>query len=226
MGRYPRGFFRFGVGCLRWLERSQAYQYLLRDEYPPYSINADARPGHEAVSAVIGFPLFVGYIALSLLPFGGLLGTGTTTVQAGVLSSRSALVGRPAGTANGLRVTLESYNDAATGPSGNKAAARGDRWISFGVDADKDGFWPVFYSPFGFTMTDCNNGAHAVGATRTAEGHAARGMIFFSSDQHETATVYFEIPTGVNPCRLTYSNGRGRVRFIFDRPHTVTTARR
>jgi hypothetical protein len=38
-GSYPDGLYRFGVGCLRWLLRVEAYLLLLVDEYPPFSFN-------------------------------------------------------------------------------------------------------------------------------------------------------------------------------------------
>lgn len=37
-GRFPRGMFDFVVGVLRWNYRVTAYAYLLRDEYPPFSL--------------------------------------------------------------------------------------------------------------------------------------------------------------------------------------------
>jgi hypothetical protein len=37
-GRYPRGLFDFVVGVTRWNQRANAYIYLLRDEYPPFSL--------------------------------------------------------------------------------------------------------------------------------------------------------------------------------------------
>jgi hypothetical protein len=36
-GAYPQGLYDFGVGCLAWLIRVEAYMLLLVDEYPPFS---------------------------------------------------------------------------------------------------------------------------------------------------------------------------------------------
>ena len=37
-GRYPEGLYTFGVGVQRWTLRVQAYLFLMRDEYPPFSL--------------------------------------------------------------------------------------------------------------------------------------------------------------------------------------------
>ncbi|OGO49788.1 MAG: hypothetical protein A2148_07350 [Chloroflexi bacterium RBG_16_68_14] len=36
--RFPESLFRFVVGVLRWQFRVNAYAYLMRDEYPPFSM--------------------------------------------------------------------------------------------------------------------------------------------------------------------------------------------
>ncbi|HEY9517560.1 MAG TPA: DUF4389 domain-containing protein [Gemmatimonadaceae bacterium] len=38
-GRFPESLYRFGVGVLRWNTRVEAYLLLLRDEYPPFSLD-------------------------------------------------------------------------------------------------------------------------------------------------------------------------------------------
>ena len=43
-GRYPRAFFDFNVGISRWISNVFAYSALLRDEYPPFSMDAGAYP--------------------------------------------------------------------------------------------------------------------------------------------------------------------------------------
>lgn len=37
-GKFPRGMFDFVAGMLRWSLRLNAYTYLMRDEYPPFSL--------------------------------------------------------------------------------------------------------------------------------------------------------------------------------------------
>jgi hypothetical protein len=37
-GRYPDGLWQFGEGVMRWILRVEAYILLLRDEYPPFSL--------------------------------------------------------------------------------------------------------------------------------------------------------------------------------------------
>ena len=37
-GRFPAGFYRFGVGVLQWNIRVEAYVLLLHDEYPPFRL--------------------------------------------------------------------------------------------------------------------------------------------------------------------------------------------
>ncbi|MGE5100850.1 MAG: DUF4389 domain-containing protein [Deltaproteobacteria bacterium] len=38
-GSYPEVLYRFGVGYLRWSLRVEAYLLLMRDEYPPFSLD-------------------------------------------------------------------------------------------------------------------------------------------------------------------------------------------
>ncbi|MQA73685.1 MAG: DUF4389 domain-containing protein [Solirubrobacterales bacterium] len=40
--RYPEGLFNYMAGVLRWEWRVLAYVYLLRDEYPPFSLGEEA----------------------------------------------------------------------------------------------------------------------------------------------------------------------------------------
>lgn len=37
-GSYPEGLYRFAVGVMRWHVRVESYMLLMRDEYPPFSM--------------------------------------------------------------------------------------------------------------------------------------------------------------------------------------------
>jgi hypothetical protein len=39
-GNYPEGLYRFSVGVMRWDTRVETYMLLMRDEYPPFSLEA------------------------------------------------------------------------------------------------------------------------------------------------------------------------------------------
>jgi hypothetical protein len=50
--QYPRGLFKFNVGVRRWQANVNAYTWLLRDEYPPFSFD----PGQYPVAFEVDYP--------------------------------------------------------------------------------------------------------------------------------------------------------------------------
>ena len=202
--RYPCGLFKFAVGVIRWQERVYAYLFLLCDEYPPYSINADARPGNEVVSTIIGMPLFAAYITISVLPLFGVFG-GSTTVHAS-LSTTAIQRERPSGTSGSLRITLLDYvgNDASAGAF----PQAGYKFVSFDVRAEKDGFFPTFFWPVFLSAKTCTGYSHGIDASVSAIPF----RVFWRGGSTET-TAYFEIPRNASVCELTYLGSR--IRFVF-----------
>ena len=214
-GRYPRGLFKFSVGVQRWYQRQFAYLYLLRDEYPPYSINADARPGNEVLSLILGVPLFFLYIGLQLLPFAGLLGNDRQTVVVhSSLTSGALLRERPSGGANGVHVTLVEYNDDATIPSGTRRALPfGYHYVSVRVEAKHEGRWPSFFTPYFFRLHDCFDNGYSPREIRSEKGTFGFGLWWFRGST--AGEMFFEVPRGFKPCNLIYHSGRGEVHFEF-----------
>lgn len=205
-GRYPRGLFRFNVGVMRWYNRMTAYIYLLRDEYPPYSIGADARPGNEVISAIIGLPLLAGYIALyAAFIVGPMLSGGETVrVNAALLESPVALErAAPSASGSGLRITLLAYDDAPRLSVG-ELPRPGYRIVEFRLVAEKDSWLPVFYTPYLFMLEDCFGYAHPVDFEQT-ENSAPIFEMFWRGGSDDSF-IYFEFPANEVPCALNYFN--------------------
>lgn len=186
-GHYPKGLFKFSTGVGRWYFRQQSYLYLLRDEYPPYSVNAEARPGNEVVSAIIGAPLLVLYIGVQVAAT-ALFATGETTRA--TLSTIGA--SHPSATGSGVRITLLDYD--------------GDTFVhEFEVEAEKDGWFPTFYSPYLLALEPCVQ--RFDGASYSPEEVDGTAFDFFWSGGRERSTVLF-ITDGEPICALTYITTR------------------
>jgi len=220
-GRYPRGLFKFAVGAIRWQMRIAAYLYLLRDEYPPYSINAGARPGNEVVSAIIGVPLLVLILVFSALPFLAMLGNETDTVRVqSPLTSATISIERPSGEANGVRVTLLGYNDNARAPLNVRIEEKpGYHVVSFRVRAEKDGFLPAFFTPFLFRLNGCDDDGYSPVAATSSDAGFMFGVYWFRGGAE--GNTYFQVPDAFQACDLTYRAGLGTITFAFDRAATA-----
>ncbi len=208
-GQYPRGLFRFSVGVGRWYQRQFAYLLLLRDEHPPYSINADARPGNEWVSGMIGLPFFVAYVALYSVQLSSVFRGGATTTTA--LSATAIERDHPSVHAGSLRITLLDYNPDASSSDARKTARVGYQIVSFRVESEKDGLLPTFFSPYVFSATTCRNFSHGVLAVQ----HETTDFDLYWTGGHDTATIYFEIPKTTSVCELSYYSSFRPLKFKF-----------
>ena len=179
--------------------RQFAYLTLLRDEYPPYSINADARPGNEVVSGVIGLPFFAAYVALYAIQFQTLF-SGADTVQAS-LAPGSISRQRPSAKAGSLRLTLLDYERTSFA-------------TSFEVEAEKDGWLPTFFVPALFGLEDCDKVAFQNARYGVAD-YEGDGFNWYWTSGSDRATIYFDVPRSTDICALTYFTMSGEIRFTF-----------
>jgi len=209
-GRYPRGLFKFSVGVGRWFMRQASYLLLLRDEYPPYSVTAHARPGNEVVSGIIGLPLFGLYVAILVLP--AFTGFSDTTAVSRLSLNRPGLLrqARPEASAGGVRLTLLDY-DASARPAG-VVAEPGMHFVSFTVRAEKSGWAPAFYWPVFVSVQECGSNGLSRGLDTDASRFPFRS--FWGGGSYES-TLYFQLADGSVPCSLSYFTGRGVIRFEF-----------
>ncbi len=200
-GRFPRGLHRFGTGAMRWYQRQLAYLLLLRDEYPPYSISADAKPGNEAVSAVIGFPFFAAYVAIYALQFQSIF-SGAHTVDASLAPGAIAR-DRPSAKAGSLRVTLLDYERTSFS-------------TIVTVEAEKDGWLPTFFTPVLFSLEDCDSPfAFAENPSYGVEDYEGDSFDVYWRDGTDRATLFFDVPPSREVCAIKYFTMSGELRFRF-----------
>jgi hypothetical protein len=193
-GRYPRGLHSFGAGVMRWYQRQTAYLYLLRDDYPPYSISADARPGNEVISSIIGFPIFAAYIAIYVL-YVVVLFQGGATTQASLVPGAIAR-DHPSAATQSLRITLVDFERTSFS-------------TSFEVAADQRGPWPAFFVPWLFSLQTCEEETYSV------EDVVGDDFNWYWMDGSDRATVYFDIPRAATLCELNYFTGTSFISFEF-----------
>ena len=195
-GRYPRGLFRFNVGVMRCWSRQQAYLFLLRDEYPPYGIGADARPGNEAVSAVVGLPVFVAYVAVQVALAPATAGSQTVVVP----NIDRVAVTQPSGHTGTTRLTLLAV-DAL--PNGIFADI-----VAVSVRAEQANFLPAIFDPGAIEVEACD------GISYLPDG-ATDDVAFLWRGEERSTTTYHSVPEGERICAVHYVGPGGSIRFKF-----------
>jgi hypothetical protein len=217
-GRFPRSFFNYIVGVMRWYLRVGAYSSLLRDEFPPFSKRADARPGSgravalSVMGALIFIPVSIaGIVALSAID--------AETQEVQVLYAH-ALAGDASVPADvdGNLVTLLSAEEPAA-PDRSRPPRAGHRLVSFELEV-----WN-----YDSILTSVGRDAFQVKDSLGREldpltvdsSSIAPGNIVESGDT-VVVEVVFEIREAADPASLTYSPGFAaylpfgeRVRFEF-----------
>ena len=70
-GRFPRGLHQYATGVVRWWTRVQAYMLSLTDEFPPFSLSADAGPTgrNGEIRSLVGGALLIGLALTSCAAF-------------------------------------------------------------------------------------------------------------------------------------------------------------
>ncbi|MBI5287701.1 MAG: DUF4389 domain-containing protein [Chloroflexi bacterium] len=198
-GSYPRGLHKFAAGVMRWYLRQFAYMALLRDEYPPYSISADARPGNEVVSGVIGLPFFVAYVALYAVQLQSIFSRADTVHTS--LAEGAIAREHPSAKAGSLRLTLlDSERTSFT--------------TSFDVEAEKDGWLPTFFAPMFFSLEDCDSVA-LQNERYSVEDYDGDSFDVYWTGGRDRVTIFFAVPRSSAVCALTYFTMGGEIRFSF-----------
>lgn len=206
-GRYPRTFFDFNVGLQRWILRVTAYAGLLRDEFPPYSKRADAKPGSRravvlsAVFGVVGAGAIVA-VYVALIAFS--LSRDTEVVE---VSYADALAGRSTTVVDlqGTIVTLEDAEDPFRYFEVDES--RPDtRHVAFELWITNEDALFTFVDRDSFTLEDTDGEDHDPVDVFWLEASFPGDDSTVSRGETVLTQVVFEIDDAVDPLSLTYSS--------------------
>ena len=206
-GRFPRALFNYIVGVMRWNLRVSAYSSLMRDEFPPYSMRAEAKPGSGraiAVTAVLVIPaalvLIAAFVGIVLL-----IGTITSSTETVRVRYADILVGEstPPIDIEGNLVVLLSAEDPYSLSGFPRQPKAGYRFVQFQLEITNvdSTFTSVNKQHFGLKDTQGQEQdpiliqARLLGRTRLEQGETQR------------VGIVFEVRNGAGPSELTYAPG-------------------
>jgi hypothetical protein len=199
-GRFPRGMFDFIVGVMRWNYRVTAYTGLLRDEFPPYSIAAEAGPGSRTSAVLSGVAGLVGAGVM----VGGIIALSTVNVsetQEVPVAYSDALAQEatfPVDVGGTEVVLLGAEDPASLGQA--RTPRPGRRYVRFELEiTDVDS---VFTSVARrtFVLEDTDGREHDPVALQGVPSEYV-----LTAGETVTVDVFFEMPRDVDPQALTYS---------------------
>jgi hypothetical protein len=216
-GRYPRPVFNYIAGVMRWYFRVAAYTALLRDEFPPFSRRADAKPGSGravAVSAILAVPVVAAIWTLYIASF---LAIGALAASTEEVDVRYADVLAGDSTApvdvEGNLVTLLIAQDPASEP-GLRQPRAGRRLVRFEVQVLNQDALFTLVGDQNFRLKDTSGDEHdplyIEKVPSTGSDSVARG-------ESVVAGVVFEVANDVEPSELTYAPGFAAFFFIGER---------
>ncbi len=211
-GRLPKGLHTFVVGVMRWRERVYAYSLSLTDEYPPYSMSAEASAttggayvASSAVGTLVIAGLVAGFVAVIIAaPFGGeerVVQVSYNRLLAGEIGPRETHV-----EVDSVQVELISALDPADDAIAIILPQPGHRLVlfSFLLTNDRDDGLRITIQGDHFQLADPADGARgpllAVIGRRSPPVSIAEG-------QTVAADVVFEVPVGTLPSSVSFDRG-------------------
>ncbi len=214
-GRYPRGLHSFVSGSLRWYARATAYWVSFTDEFPSFSLSAEAGRGSTSsyvISAIFGWLIVLAWVG----GFGALAAWPGETEEVTV-SYEQLLQGEPSDVVevSDVEVTLLLAEDPYAFVDGLYVAEEGDRFVRFKLSLHNLlGIQPVEENDF--QLKDSQGERHDPFLISLGGLKPPRNL--FAGGQGEVFAI-FEIEDGADPAELIYSPSFGfkqRVKFILE----------
>jgi hypothetical protein len=214
-GRYPMGLYNFVAGWMRWCARVGAYWMSLTDQFPAFSLAAEAGPGSRrsyVISALIGAALF-------LITIGGCVAAATTIdeeIKEVDVSYAALRAGRPSEseTVSGIEVQLLAVEDPHEPP-----LSRGSRLVQFTIRMENTDAFFALIDEDDFTLTDSFDDRH--GPSFLNFGGSDEPPFDLDQGDEGEVSATFEIDELADPDSLTYEpvfsgfGFGGAVRFNF-----------
>jgi hypothetical protein len=208
-GRFPRGLHLYVAGILRWSARVDAYFFSLTDEFPPFSLSADAGPGGKdsyVISSVVGVlatgGIIAGIVVLAVIAAGEKVAS---------VSYADLLAGEVR--AADTRLAVDSVTVELTGAADPAdelvpflVAQPGYRFVLLELAVENERSADLAIRASDFRLKDDDGDGHDAHLVLVG-GRVPRVDV----EGHQTADVdlIFELPEGVDPAKLRYDSGFG-----------------
>ncbi|HEY5639906.1 MAG TPA: DUF4389 domain-containing protein, partial [Dehalococcoidia bacterium] len=212
-GRFPLGLRGFITGWLRWGARVGAYWISLRDEYPPFSLSADAGPTSNTTHVWSG----IGGFMLAGAAVGGIIAVviATSNVEDADVSYAGLLAGEPSPTleVQEIEITLLGANDRSEFADSIFFAEEGERFVGFTVALFNVSQYGEVINDDDFRLKDTGGDGHDPTLV-SYEGSV--GPLDLEGDALRFLIVIFEIPDDKEPVEFEFEpEALQRARFKF-----------
>ena len=215
-GRYPRGLHSFVSGWLRWYGRAAAYWMSLTDEFPPFSLSAEAGPGSGTAYAVAAaFGLIT--VAALVAGAGALLAWPADTTEVSV-TYQSLLQGEASKevAVSDVNVTLVAAAEAFDQEGAVFRPKPGERFVSFQVHLKNERDSRVRVEMNDLRLDDSSDDQHG---PRYVTLDGLDSPRWLGKGNEVEVYVIFELDEDAQPKVLVYSPSFGfkkQVKFILE----------
>ena len=219
-GRYPRGLHNFVSGWLRWYARAGSYWISLTDEFPSFSLSADAGPAYFSsyvISAIFGWLIVLAWVGgiSALVAWPG-------QTEEVTVSYQQLLQGEPSGAVevSDVEVKLLDAEDPYVFAEGLYQPQMGHRFVLFRLllhnRRDGPGDLGVRVEEEDFHLKDSLGGGHNP-VLVTVDGRESPGEV--RKGKEGDVWGMFEVDEDARPTELRYNLSFGfkqRVKFTFE----------
>jgi len=199
-GRFPLGLRGFIVGWMRWGARVGAYWMSLRDEYPPFSLSADASPASSTAHVLSGIGGF-GLVAVAAA--GAIVAVILVPVREETqISYAELLAGEPSETLGGLdfRITLLGAVDPYE-LSAEFIPREGNRFVSFSAPIFNNREFDYLLEVSDFQLKDLNGKGYDAEIVSVGGSLAPADLL---EKTIAAVQVIFEIPEDAAPAEFKF----------------------